>query len=154
MIPEFRRDGQLPPGVHPADWTEFQRRFSQTPRRQTLLAGMLQATRLQATRLLKLAGCQTLYIDGSFITNKPEPGDFDACWDVSGVELALLAPIFLDFSSDRAAQKAQFGGELFPAQLPEGSTGQLWLDFFQRDRNGRSKGVVALRLEDIPGEAG
>ncbi len=86
------------------------------------------------------------------MTAKLEPGDFDACWDVSGVDLALLAPIFLDFSSDRAAQKAQFGGELFPAQLPEGSTGQQWLDFFQRDRNGRAKGVVVLSLQDIPGE--
>lgn len=147
MIPEFRRDGQLPSGLHPADWPEFQRRFGQTPRRQTLLTGLF-----QAGRLLKLAGCRTLYIDGSFVTAKLEPGDFDACWDVSGVDLAILAPIFLDFSSDRAAQKAQFGGELFPAQLPEGSTGQQWLDFFQRDRNGRSKGVLVLSLQDIPGE--
>ena len=118
-IPEFRRDGKLLPGVHPAEWQEFEQRFGQTPRREQLLAGLL-----LATHLLKLAGCRTLCVDGSFVTAKPEPGDFDACWDLADVEPTLLAPVFFDFADERAAQKAQFGGELFPAQLPEGGTGR------------------------------
>ena len=135
MIPEFRRDGQLPAGIHLAEWTEFQQRFGQMPRRE---------------HLLKPAGCQAVYIDGSFVTTKPEPGDFDACWDITGIEADLVAPIFFDFANGRAAQKEQFGGEFFPAQLPEGDTGRNWLDFFQQDREGHPKGIVVLGLESIP----
>jgi len=145
MIPEFRQDGQLPPGVHPADWAECLVRFSQTPHREQLLGGLF-----LAARLLKLAGCRSLYVDGSFVTAKPEPGDFDACWDITGVDPELLPPAFFDFTDERAAQKAQFGGELFPAQLPEGGTGKIWLNFLQHDRDGRIKGIVALNLESVP----
>lgn len=123
---------------------EFQGRFCRTPRREVLLGGLL-----LAARLLKLAGCRTLYVDGSFVTAKLEPGDFDACWDLAGVDAAQLAPVFLDFSDERAAWKAQFGGELFSAQLPEGGTGRMWLDFFQQARDGRPKGIVALDLENL-----
>lgn len=91
-----------------------------------------------------------VYIDGSFVTAKDTPGDFDACWNVEGVAPERLDPIFLDFSDGRAAQKRRFGGELFPAQLPEGITGRTFLAFFQTDRRtGRGKGIVAIRLEDF-----
>lgn len=145
MIPEFRRDGKLPAGVYSADWQEFQSRFGQTLRREYLLGGLL-----HAIRLLKLAGCRAVYVDGSFVTTKPTPGDFDACWDIEGVEGELVAPVFFNFADGRAAQKEQFGGEFFPAQLPEGGTGRNWLDFFQQDREGRPKGIVVIDLESVP----
>ncbi len=86
---------------------------------------------------------------GSFITAKSNPGDFDVCWDVEGVILELLDPVFLVFDNERAAQKTKYGGELFPAQLPEGLSGKTFFDFFQTDAEGRSKGVVALDLESV-----
>ena len=145
MIPEFRRDGKLPAGRHPTDWPEFEERFGQTPRRKQMLTGLR-----RATRLLKLAGCRLIYVDGSFATSKTEPGDFDACWDITGVKPDALPPIFFNFADGRAAQKAQFGGEFFPAQLPESRTGMDWLEFFQRDREGKPKGIIALALESVP----
>ena len=30
---------------------------------------------------LKEAGCLTVYINGSFVTAKQVPNDFDACWE-------------------------------------------------------------------------
>ena len=101
-------------------------------------------------RLLKLAGCRAVYVDGSFVTAKPEPGDFDACWDINGVQADLVAPVFFDFTNGRAAQKEQFGDEFFPAQLPERGTGKNWLDFFQQDREGRPKGIVVIDMKSIP----
>jgi len=104
----------------------------------------------RALRLLREAGCTVAYIDGSFVTAKETPGDFDACWDVEGVDPDRLDPVFLDFADGRAAQKRRFGGELFPAQLPEGLTGRMFLAFFQTDRStGRRKGIVAIRLEEF-----
>lgn len=59
----------------------------------------------------------------------------------------MLDPVFLDFSHARAAQKARFLGEFFPADLPEGLTGKTFLDFFQTDKDtGATKGIVALNL--------
>jgi hypothetical protein len=53
-------------------------------------------------------------VNGSFVTAKEEPADFDACWDSQGVDLDALDPVLLDLSAGRASQKARFGGELFP----------------------------------------
>ncbi|MFN7937099.1 MAG: hypothetical protein U0R19_27495 [Bryobacteraceae bacterium] len=81
------------------------------------------------------------------MTTKPHPGDFDACWDIQGVDEDALEPVFWDFSDGRAAQKRRFGGEFFPAQLPEGATGRAFVEFFQvNKRTGAAKGIVAIRL--------
>jgi hypothetical protein len=88
-----------------------------------------------------------VYLDGSFVTTKPHPGDFDACWDIQGVDEDLLDPVFWDFSQGRAAQKGRFGGEFFPAQLPEGASGRAFVEFFQVNKlTGDPKGIVAIRL--------
>ena len=102
-----------------------------------------------ALELLSAAGCQTVYVDGSFVTSKDSPGDFDGCWDVMGVDAQLLDPVLLDFSDGRSAQKARFGGELFPAQLPNGPSGRTFLEFFQTDKQtGDPKGIIALDLRE------
>jgi hypothetical protein len=86
-------------------------------------------------------------LNGSFVTSKEIPADYDVCWDVRGVRPRRLDPIFLDFSYRRAAQKAQYGGEFFPAQVPEGASGKAFLEFFQIDKeSGRAKGIVAIHL--------
>jgi len=88
-----------------------------------------------------------VYVDGSFVTTKPEPGDFDACWGLAGVDVELLDPVFLDFSRSRAQQNERFLGEFFPAELPEGATGQTFLEFFQTDKEtGKRKGILVLDL--------
>jgi DNA-binding Xre family transcriptional regulator len=109
MIPAFDGiQGNLPPGIHEATWDEITARFGRTAHRRRLLAGLRQA--LEA---LRRAGCRRAYIDGSFVTAKRVPGDFDGCWDAEGVDPDLLDPVLLDFTSFRAAQKGKFGGELF-----------------------------------------
>lgn len=78
---------------------------------------------------------------------KERPGDFDACWEAEGVDPSLLDPVLLDFSDRRAAQKRQYGGELFPADVAAEPRGTVFLDYFQRDRStGGPKGIVALDL--------
>jgi hypothetical protein len=100
--------------------------------------------------LLRDAGCSTVYLDGSFVTQKQDPGDFDGCWDVMGVDPNKLDPVFLNLHNKRAAQKARFSGEFFPAQLPEGISGRLFVQFFQIDKNtGVSKGIVAVDLRGL-----
>ena len=101
----------------------------------------------QALLLLKRAGCRRVYLDGSFVTTKPNPGDIDVCWTIAGVDPEVLDAVFLDFSQSRARQKARFLCEFFPADLPEGLTGKTFLEFFQRDKTtGLPKGIVTLNL--------
>lgn len=142
MIPAFNSDGNLPPGVHWTTWQEFANRFGITPYRQRLLKGLE-----SALDSLSKANCQFVYIDGSFVTEKENPNDYDGCWDITGVDPDLLDPILLNFDNERAAQKIKYLGELFPAQTLEGITGKTFLSFFQVDKNtGNPKGIVAIDL--------
>ena len=143
MIPSFDERGNLPPGIHPATWDEIVERYAITEHRAALLDGFG-----EAVASLTAAGCARVYLDGSFVTDKEAPGDFDACWEAGGVDPDLLDPVLLDFSDRRAAQKARYGGELFPAQVAAEPGGTVFLEYFQRDRQtGEPKGIVALDLE-------
>ncbi len=96
---------------------------------------------------LKGAGCRTVYINGSFVTSKALPNDYDACWEEANVEPAALDPILLTFDAGRATQKAKFVGELFPASIIADTDGLSFLEFFQTDKDtGRTKGIIAIDL--------
>jgi hypothetical protein len=144
MLPEFNRNGRLPAGIHWAPWHEIQSRFGFSSRRRQLLGGLH-----LALEVLNRAGCSRVYIDGSFVTIKRDPGGYDACWDVDGVNVEALDSVFLDFSKGRTAQKRKYLGEFFPAQMPEGASGSVFLEFFQTDKEtGRPKGIVGLNLQE------
>jgi hypothetical protein len=99
--------------------------------------------------VLREAGCSTVYLDGSFVTSKEFPGDYDACWEIDGVNVANLDPVLKDFSNRRVAQKTKFGGEFFPAQAraEESSPFRTFFDFFQIDKEtGVPKGIVGIKL--------
>lgn len=143
MLPPYE-GGVLPPGVHWATWEEIEDRFGTTPHRRALLDGLR-----EALSMLGAAGCRAVYVDGSFVTEREVPGDFDACWDPTDVDLAALEPVLKDLASPRAAQKARFGGELFPDVVEMGS-GLLFSQFFQRQRSGEPKGIVAIDPRRMP----
>ncbi len=86
-----------------------------------------------------------VWLNGSFVTTKDELGDFDACWDTNGVDLDTLDPVLLDLSNHRAAQKARFGGELFP-NVVEPASGLVFAEFFQNERDTGRKGIVVINL--------
>lgn len=144
MIPQFDGRGLLSEGIHLATWEEFVDRFGWSEHRRRLLRGLS-----EALSLLRSAGCRRVYVNGSFVTAKERPNDIDACWDYEGVDVDALDAVFFDFDDGRAAQKARFGAEFFPAQLPEGVSGRAFLEFFQIDKQtGAAKGIIELRLDD------
>ena len=136
--------GNLPPGEHPAEWAEVVERFGTTPWRRLLLEGLA-----HALRDLRAAGCKRTYLDGSFITTKEYPGDFDACWDLDGVDFDVIDEVLLTFDEGRRSQKAKYRGELFPAAAAADPLGTLFRDFFQRDRDGNPKGIIVIDLENL-----
>lgn len=150
-LPDFQTDGLLPPGIHWASWPEIEGRFGGNSHRRMLLAGME-----LGLRELAACGCLEAFIDGSFVTAKEYPDDFDVCWDAAGVDLARLRqsePALLTFGNFRALQKAKFFGEFFPSsnKAEARSPFRTFLDFFQSDKaTGVPKGIVGLRTKNQP----
>lgn len=123
---------------------EFELEFGYNSRREELIRGLK-----TAMEWLKACGCTKIYVDGSFVTKKEIPGDFDACWDYTGVDIVMLQsqyPLLLDFENSRENQKRQLKGELFPAQIPADEHSTIFVDFFQRDRDGKAKGIIQINL--------
>jgi hypothetical protein len=142
MIPAFESEsGNLPPGVWETTWDEFAARFAFTAQRRVLLAGLR-----SALLELQAAGCRRAYVNGSFVTAKAEPNDIDGCWEDEGVDLDHLDPVLQDMAPPCAAQKAKYGGELFEVDSGVGGWRAEMLHFFQRDRRGRLKGIIAIDL--------
>jgi hypothetical protein len=147
MIPAFAESGLLPDGIHWADMNEIRNRYGHNVHRQRLMSGLA-----RALKALRSAGCSTVYLDGSFVTAKEFPGDYDACWESEGVSLADLDPVLLDFSHRRAAQKAKYFGEFFPADFRAEPTSpyRTFLNFFQTDKStGDKKGIIGINLATV-----
>lgn len=141
MLPQLDPEtGLLPVGEHEASWDEVMERFGWNEKRRALLDGLA-----DALELLAAVGCRQVWLNGSFVTAKDEPLDFDACWETDGVDYDALDPVFLDLTAGRVAQKHRFGGEFFPNIIEAGS-GVRFAEFFQKDRDGSRKGIVLLKI--------
>jgi hypothetical protein len=136
----------LPPGIHWAPLTEIGARFGQTSHRAWLFEGVV-----HVANALRRANCARFYLDGSFVTEKVHPNDFDGCWDPTNVNVALLDPVLLDFNNGRAAQKQKYRGEMFIADGLNLGAG-TFLEFFQREKlTGLRKGIVGVDLQQMNG---
>lgn len=134
----------MPPGIHQASWQEVEERFGWNDRRRRLLSGL----RLVLEELAR-AGCSRAWLNGSFVTDKQRPGDFDLVWDPGEVDLQVLDEVLLDLEAPREAQMEKYGGDILPNVVEAGS-GMPFLDFFQQDSvTGQARGIVELRLEDL-----
>jgi hypothetical protein len=144
MIPALGSDGLLRPGIHEVSWLEFEFVFARNEHRAELARGLR-----RALLALKAAGCGRAYVDGSFVTAKEFPNDWDGCWDLAGVQGALLDPVLLQFEEGRRAQKRKYGGEFFASSWEATENGEPFLSFFQQTRDGRPKGIVAFDLRTL-----
>ena len=77
-----------------ANLSEVGAAFANNAWRPELFVGLI-----DACCRLRSAGCSTVYLDGSYATGKPRPGDFDACWKPSGADSSKLDPPFLEFAN-------------------------------------------------------
>lgn len=144
MKNKFNKYGYLPEGIHDYTFKELYDDFSFSPKRKILLNGMK-----NAIAKLHQAGCKIVYIDGSFISNKLEPNDYDACFEDSPAILKFLRgnyPEFLMFSTDK--QKQKYNGEFLVANwIAKGNV--RYVDFFQQiKRSKKKKGIVRIKLEN------
>jgi len=143
VIPPFDPRGNLPPGIHWATWEEVVERFGSTPHRQELLAGLQ-----EALSALARAGCLAVWLDGSFVTMKEEPNDYDGAWEIAGVDVSQLDEAFRGEDSP-AKTKAKYSGTLYPVSAIVELDWSVLLGFFQFDKAGDRRGIVALNPRSI-----
>lgn len=137
--------GVLEEGIHELSLQDFKRLFVYNSVRAKQYKGLT-----AAISNLKDAGCPAIYIDGSYVTQKPVPGDYDACVDYTGVDLRILDPVFTNFDNQRKAQKEKYEGEFFPQHFTADHSGTIFIDFFQKEKySGGRKGIVKIDLTNI-----
>jgi hypothetical protein len=133
MIPPFGDHGYLPPGIHPATLEEIEARFG----RETEVRRVQAESVRWLVDLARRAGVERLVINGSFVTEIPEPNDVDCA--------LLVAP---NVAFDPGLE------EEFEASLPFLQIDLLEADdfaflierIFATDRDMVPKGVVEVLL--------
>lgn len=134
MIPTFGQNGYLPPGVHPATLDEVIERFGHGSEQRAACGQSLR----WLVPICRRAGIIRLILNGSFVTDRPEPNDVD-CVLVPG-------PTFVGDSDATWAIRA--GLPYLSIQVVES---EEELDFFANnlfasDRAGIRKGLVEVVL--------
>lgn len=142
-LPEFREDGWLPNGHHGADWEEIVARFGGRPgsRRERLTAKL--SYLWEALHAAGIPG--TILLDGTYISAKPEPGDFD---------ILLIGPANIQMRKDTepnlaslldASSAEERGYSLFfiPADSP---AKEMLCTLWDFSKEGVAKGVVEIAL--------
>lgn len=148
-LPAFRADGWLPEGHHKATWEEITERFGgdASSDKRLQVARRFFAWR-DACRAAGLSG--TLVVNGSFISQKSEPGDIDcifvyapACAEV--LKRSEAARILVDYQSCKAAGIGDIF--VFPQTAVDAYPEFCRLDGFDLHKlTGKPKGVVEVAL--------
>lgn len=117
---------------------EIRRTYAYNPHRMWLLDGLV-----KACVELRGNGCRAVFIGGSFVDEKDYPGDYDACFDTVGVSSAL-DPVLFD--PDREVERKDlYRGDWLFGRLDPGPAGR-WIRFIAKDRLGRSRKLIGLKL--------
>jgi len=149
LIPAFDPStGALPPGNHQATVEHIRKRLGFTPRRRWLLKGLR-----AAIEAFWAAGIEEIYIDGSFCTEKPDPGDVDGYWvePDEGVYDRIDA-YWIDFEPVLVPHLrkwkwrmwADYGVEFFIHPAMQATPELGFPEFFRQDRDGQPRGVIQV----------
>lgn len=139
MIPRFNKDGYLPAGIHKATVKEIKQRFGgETPKREELsqkFESLIQFLRKHKKTI------ERFILDGSYVTSKKDPGDFD---------YILIVKDDFDIFSPQA-QVLLFSEKIFGAHMlfvkeDDVIGSRKAIDFFGHDRGGVIKGLVEVIL--------
>lgn len=143
MLPALNEDGELPPGVHRARWSEIQQRFGRGHDARLRAFATLRRVHELAARTGNLG---SFYVFGSFVSAIPHPRDVD-------IVLVMQESFRLEdcpeesrplFSHGEA--QARYGATVFwvsPSVLTEPSM-QAFLSAWQTSRAGKIRGILEI----------
>lgn len=142
----------LRPRIHPMTLDQIRATFVAPLPEATPRLRMFSLFEQWVARLPQLNVTGTLWLDGSFVTRKPEPNDLDCIlWNPSFVgPVSEESKIEVRSMTDWAPAKAAFGVDLYiETPLPEARMAReaYWRGIFGFQHDGRSaKGFVELKI--------
>jgi len=139
VIPKPTDTGLLPPGIHDASIEEVADRYTYNEKRARLFAGLI-----EVVAILRGCNCPELFLNGSFITSKQEPGDYDLCYEPTGV---IPTPEFYEFLKNRDTTKERYLGDIF-VRMPQPPFYYDHVEHWQTDtrEDDVEKGILRIRL--------
>ena len=147
-LPEFRDDGWLPEGHHLTNWEEIMLRFGGEPdsQRRQVLSRLLQWR--DAVRKRGMGGF--LILNGSFVSQKTAPGDFDCLFIYDdATEQMVKEDEEAQALTDYLRCKAEWQADIFafPETTVRNHPAFCRLDGFDLHKSTRKpKGVVEVRI--------
>ena len=143
-IPPFRNDGWLPVGHHAASWEELGVRFGgAVGTRRMFLTNKLLELR-DTLRLLGVTGY--LLLNGSSISTKPEPEDFDVLL-VGPLDIQAMKDVNPRLERLLDAEMAENVGGYSLFYLPSDSPAlELLSTFWDLSKEGVAKGIIKVEL--------
>lgn len=144
-IPAFDEYGNLPEGTWVATIEEVEERFGRRPSSRRMQIKFL----LDAIEILKAAGCSTLFLDGSFVTAKFMPGDFDALiLKAEGTEVIKVIKDRLTHLSKKYKGEFYCAEDLAYCRYQKKTV--TFLELFQTDKHNeeglRRKGIIQIMI--------
>ena len=141
MLLVYNENSTLVPSEHTLSWEDVVSEFGTNDWRKELLTGLRRALINFAK-----AGCSSVLLNGSFVTNKEKPGDYDVAWVEDGVDDNLLDLVFFDYENGCERMKEEYLGEFFPSRMRT-ADGRFHRDFFKRIEMEQQRGLLKLTLE-------
>ena len=145
MIPDFYDGNFLPDGDHDATWSDVQQRFGSGARRRALCD--------QMSKLIYLArGCgfREVYLFGSFISGKPEPGDIDLLWVYRSSTYESLSEGCRELLN-YAIMKRRLGWDLFCCSDDPNVVSYMLTGWRMNKAKDKTRGIIRIDLENFEG---
>ena len=134
----------LPEGLYDTSIEEVRTTLGFTHRRMELIDGLERY--LDAWDQYEVL--ESAIVDGSFVTDEPEPGDIDILLlpTTEGLGSIEFANLVLELCLNRDETKERYGCEAFPVLGSDSQNYKEWYTFFSTDRHGNKRGLLRVNL--------
>jgi len=143
VLPSLNDDGDLPPGIHSAGWTEIEARFGKGTAARERAFATLKTVHELATRTGSL---RSFYVFGSFVSAATEPRDVDVFLVMAADFRVEDGPAQSEALFSHANAQGRYRASIF--WLREGTVSRDTLrelcDGWQIKRSGALRGILEI----------
>ena len=160
MIPDFDANGNLPPvGLIRPTIQEFEGRFVNT-NAEKVLKEIYKGYKIYCNHLISLRIASTQWVDGSYITAKPNPKDIDLVIHFDGLKLFSDKILQEEFRKLTNKDQMKINYKCHPQFVLVYPKYMLdlynlyvreynhWLKWFSKDRKGNAKGLLEFNINN------
>ena len=144
MLPPLNNAGDLPAGIHTADWTEIEQRFGRgSPRRAQAYAKLRYLYELAA----RTGALARFLVFGSFVSAAAEPRDVDVVLVMAAGFRLEDAPRESRTLFSHADAEARFGASVFWVRegMLHSELMRAFLETWQTKRDRSKRGILEVR---------